>query len=116
MGYREDWFRRHSNPMGMYQCRNCHGWFRKEEIDIDHIIPRHCGGTDADYNLQPLCAHCNRSKQADMTNTGKDLVVNAGVNLVEGAIKGVLGVQTPKKRASKKKASNNGGFGSFFGF
>lgn len=110
MGYREDWFRRHSNPLNLYQCRQCGGWFRKTEIDIDHIIPKHCGGTDADFNLQPLCKHCNRSKQADTSNTGKHLVMNAGVNLIEGAVKGALGVDRGKKTRKRKK---NSGFFNF---
>ena len=33
MGYREDWFARHSNPLGLYQCRRCGGWFKKDEIE-----------------------------------------------------------------------------------
>ena len=116
MGYREDWFARHSNPLGLYQCRRCGGWFKKNEIDIDHIIPQSKGGSDADFNLQPMCKHCNRSKQADMGDTPKDMIINAGVNLVEGAIKGALGIEQPKKSASGKRKSSskkNGGNNGF---
>lgn len=98
MGYREDWFREHPSITGMYQCRRCHGWFPKKDIDIDHIIPQHCGGTDATFNLQPLCKHCNRSKQADTGDTPKDLLVNGVHNLVAGAVKNALGIPTSKKK------------------
>lgn len=108
MGYRENWFKKHYNPLGVYQCRNCHGWFKENEIDIDHIIPRKHGGTDADYNLQPLCYHCNRSKQASMNNTGKDLVVNGVHNIangvVRGALRSTLGIdfKPPKNKRGKR--------------
>jgi 5-methylcytosine-specific restriction endonuclease McrA/predicted kinase len=30
--------------------------------DVDHIMPKHQGGTDADDNLQPLCKRCHALK------------------------------------------------------
>ena len=38
----------------------------KRDIDIDHIIPQKYGGSDELYNLQCMCKHCNRSKQAKL--------------------------------------------------
>lgn len=32
--------------------------------EVDHIVPRVLGGGDEDGNLQGLCRHHNRSKQA----------------------------------------------------
>lgn len=120
MGYREDWFNAHPSPTGMYQCRRCHGWFKKEDIDIDHIIPQHYGGMDMQFNLQPMCKHCNRSKQADISDTPKDLLVNGVHNVVGGAINSALGINTKptKKRTSKKKNNDLGnlinGIGKLF--
>lgn len=37
------------------------------EIEIDHIIPHSCGGTDEISNLQTLCSDCNRGKGNDET-------------------------------------------------
>lgn len=45
-----------------YRCVKCGGWFLKKDIEIDHRIPKRCGGTDDLWNLQPMCRHCNRSK------------------------------------------------------
>lgn len=48
--------------------------FRKGDMDIDHIIPQKYGGSDRETNLQCICKHCNRSKQASMKDTPKDLL------------------------------------------
>ena len=41
-------------------------------MDIDHIIPqKKYGGSDRETNLQCICKHCNRSKQASMKDTPK---------------------------------------------
>ena len=42
-------------------------------MDIDHIIPQKYGGRDSVLNLQCICKHCNRSKQASLRDTPKDL-------------------------------------------
>jgi 5-methylcytosine-specific restriction endonuclease McrA len=84
MGYREKWFAANKSSNGYYRCTCCGKKFRKEDIDIDHIVPRNRGGTDELLNLQPLCKHCNRSKQDDMSSTGKDLAVNIGKNIIQG--------------------------------
>lgn len=64
MGYRDNWFR-NNKPLafGKYRCVSCGGLFRKDEIEIDHRIPKRDGGTDDLWNLQPMCRHCNRSKR-----------------------------------------------------
>lgn len=82
--YRDKWFRANPSIAGMYQCRNCGGWFKKSEIDIDHIIPRNKGGTDDLWNLQPMCKHCNRSKSDDTIETAPDLAKSVVINLVQG--------------------------------
>lgn len=33
--------------------------------EVDHITPKALGGTDAETNLQPLCAPCHRAKTAE---------------------------------------------------
>ena len=48
---------------GKYRCVRCGGWFRKDQIEIDHRIPKRDGGTDDLWNLQPMCRTCNRSKR-----------------------------------------------------
>lgn len=82
--YRDKWFRENPSITGMYQCRKCGGWFKKSEIDIDHIIPQNKGGTNDLWNLQPMCKHCNRSKSDDTIETAPDLAKNVVINLVQG--------------------------------
>lgn len=67
--YRDTWFKNNkgvTRPFrsGLYyKCVCCKKWYKKSEIDIDHRIPKNKGGTDDLWNLQPMCEHCNRSKQ-----------------------------------------------------
>lgn len=72
--YREKYFAEVKSDHGWYTCRRCGGKFRKKDMDVDHIIPQSKGGSDALYNLQGLCKHCNRSKQADTSDTLPDLI------------------------------------------
>ena len=88
--YREKWFRNNKPILGRYRCVHCGGWFKKADIDIDHIIPQKYGGTDALANLQPLCKHCNRSKQASMSRTAPDFIVNTAKVGMKTAIKKML--------------------------
>ena len=91
MGYREDWFaanpgRKLIGKRGVwYKCVRCHDYFKKADIDIDHRIPKRQGGTDDLWNLQPMCKHCNRSKQDDQT--GLETVTT----LFQAAAQGDLG-------------------------
>lgn len=68
MGYRENWFKyNRPNIFGRYRCVRCGGSFRKDQIEIDHRIPKRDGGTDDLWNLQPMCRKCNRSKRDRQT-------------------------------------------------
>lgn len=40
-------------------CRTCQ---QAPATDVDHIVPKHLGGTDDPTNLQPLCHSCHRQK------------------------------------------------------
>lgn len=77
MGYREKYFDSHKTHGGWHKCAECGKSFRKDGIDIDHIIPQKWGGPDALWNLQSMCKHHNRSKGADLSNTPRDLFRNA---------------------------------------
>lgn len=79
MGYRADYFKKYKARFGKYQCKRCRKWFPKEQIEIDHIIPKRKGGTDDISNLQALCIHCNRSKKANQSGfeTAKSLAGSA---------------------------------------
>lgn len=52
------------NHDGKYKCAECDQLFPPEGVDVDHIVPKKAGGINCLKNLQPLCVHCNRSKQA----------------------------------------------------
>ena len=73
MNYRELWFANNPSDHGWYTCAECGKKIRKADVDIDHIVPQKYGGKDKLYNLQCLCKHCNRSKQASLGDTLPDL-------------------------------------------
>lgn len=110
MDYREKWFKDNKSDHGWYTCAKCGKKIRKADADIDHIIPQKHGGSDSLYNLQCLCKHCNRSKQASMKDTIPDLAkanhqraVKAVKNVVSGAAESVVkGVKKVAKSAAKK--------------
>lgn len=82
MGYREDWFENNQSNYGWYTCVRCKKKLRKEDVDIDHIIPQSLGGKDDLNNLQPMCKTCNRSKKNDVgLHTAKDLSKNVFKNI-----------------------------------
>ena len=74
--YRQAWFDDNKSNHGWYTCAKCGKKLRKGDADIDHILPQKYGGSDNLRNLQCLCKHCNRSKQADLRDTIPDLVRN----------------------------------------
>ena len=43
-------------------CAGCDDHFEAWHLEVDHIIARRKGGTDAPDNLQLLCGNCNRIK------------------------------------------------------
>lgn len=71
--YRSIAFENSSSNYGWYTCPKCGRKFRKTDMDADHIIPQSRGGSNSRHNLQLLCAHCNRSKGADTSETLSDL-------------------------------------------
>lgn len=85
MGYRDDWFKNNPSDHGWYTCARCGKKIRKADVDIDHIVPQKYGGSDRLFNLQCLCKHCNRSKQASMKDTVPDLVKTNRDRAVKGA-------------------------------
>lgn len=110
MSYRENWFKHNESNHGWYTCAKCGKKIRKAEVDIDHIIPQKYGGSDSLYNLQCLCKHCNRSKQASMKETLPDLAKTNHQRAVKAVRKSVANakanvaksVKTAAKSAAKK--------------
>ena len=94
--YREKWFENNKSITGRYKCVRWGKRFKKEDVDIDHILPKKYGGSDHISNLQCLCRHWNRSKQADLDDTLKDYTKNAVRNTVKGTSK-ALGKMLIKK-------------------
>ena len=74
MNYREKYFAANKSDHGWYTCAKCGKKFHKCDIDIDHIIPQKYGGSDELYNLQCMCKHCNRSKQAKLKGVPSNFV------------------------------------------
>ena len=101
-GYRETYFKHAKAVFGKYQCCRCGKWFKKENIDVDHRIPKKLGGTDHISNLQAMCKHCNRSKGAKVA--GAEI---AGT-LVRSAVSGNLG--DTLSSAAKQNIKNALGF------
>lgn len=95
MGYRADYFKAHSPVFGKYRCCRCGKWFKKENIEIDHIIPKRWGGTDELCNLQALCRSCNRSKGARPTNG--EIVKGLAQSTFSGNLGSTLGSMATRK-------------------
>lgn len=87
--YRKLYFDNALSVGGRYYCKRCGKLYPKEQMDVDHIIPQSKGGSDALWNLQGLCYHCNRSKGAKTDDTVKDLATHA---VAMGATKLVKGI------------------------
>lgn len=49
-------------------CQQCG---TEERLSVDHIVPRHLGGSDAMDNLQVLCSQCNSSKGGRFFESGR---------------------------------------------
>ena len=71
--YRKRGLENAKSNYGWYKCVKCGKSFRQGDMDIDHILPKSKGGTNERENLQCICKHCNRSKQADTSETEADL-------------------------------------------
>lgn len=76
MGYRKDYFDNHKTYGGQHKCAACGKSFRQNDVQVDHIIPQKYSGSDALWNLQPMCPHDNASKGASLANTIQDLIRN----------------------------------------
>ena len=103
MGYREDWFAENKSDHGWYTCAKCGKKIRKADVDIDHIIPQKYKKIDHVGNLQCLCKHCNRSKQAKTDDTLSDLY-KTNKQRVKKSVKfaATLVVTTVKEKVKEK--------------
>ncbi len=45
-----------------FQCQYCKNFFPEDELNIDHVIPRHHGGADVFENTVATCYSCNSRK------------------------------------------------------
>lgn len=106
MSYRDDWFRNNDSNHGWYTCARCGKKIRKAEVDVDHIIPQKYGGSDKLFNLQCLCKHCNRSKQASMKDTLPDLAKTNKQRAVKAVKKNVEQVKANVKESVKSVAKS----------
>ena len=71
--YRDVALRNTPSNRGWYKCPRCGRNFRASQMDADHIVPKSKNGYNDTYNMQLLCAHCNRSKGDDTSQTEEDL-------------------------------------------
>lgn len=63
-GYDRQWRKKRAEFLQRFPiCRLC---MRSRAVLVDHIRPKVDGGTDDEYNLQPLCTRCHNIK------TGKE--------------------------------------------
>jgi CRISPR/Cas system Type II protein with McrA/HNH and RuvC-like nuclease domain len=48
-----------------FRCRYCGKPASETQLEIDHVLPKACGGTDHEDNLVAACGDCNRGKADD---------------------------------------------------
>lgn len=106
MSYRDEWFKHNESNHGWYTCAKCGKKIRKADADIDHIIPQKYGGSDKLFNLQCLCKHCNRSKQASMKDTVPDLAKTNSQRAVKAVKKRVEKAKTNVAQSVKSAAKS----------
>jgi len=46
-----------------FRCELCGISADEKALEVDHILPRNCGGGDEEHNLQALCYSCNATKR-----------------------------------------------------
>ncbi len=57
-----------------FRCNSCRGLFKHDSImELDHIIPKSCGGTEPVKNLQVLHRHCHDIKTRNDGSNNKTL-------------------------------------------
>ena len=50
----------------MYSCVKCGRMpVNISDLEVDHIIPLHLGGSESDENRQTLCVKCHEAKNAE---------------------------------------------------
>ena len=106
MTYRDNWFKHNESDHGWYTCAKCGKKIRKADVDIDHIVPQKYGGEDKLYNLQCLCKHCNRSKQASLKDTAPDLFKTNSQRAVKAVKKSVVSAKASVVKSVKKAAKS----------
>lgn len=60
--YREIYLKRY--PQDTHVCTGCRKEVPTSQMQVDHIIPKKHGGSNAITNLQAMCAPCNNEKKA----------------------------------------------------
>ena len=57
-----------------HRCRYCGAAAPSVRIEVDHVVPRHRGGTDDPWNLTASCEACNAGKSASVPSD--DVVID----------------------------------------
>jgi hypothetical protein len=58
-----------------YTCQYCGRQLHKDQLTIDHIVPKSKGGENGWLNCVAACKECNRWKgQTDLSNSGMSLI------------------------------------------
>ena len=108
--YRTDFIRAHKGKRRTgkkgwwYRCACCGRWCARpgndnvtipdtQKMEVDHIRPWSMGGSDAIYNLQPMCKPCNRSKSN--SHSLKDSI-KMKINTLLHPVDTIIGVTTRK--------------------
>lgn len=89
-----------------YRCAHCGRWCGRdnrekaglkdsEKMEVDHIRPWSQGGSDAMWNLQPLCRPCNRSKSNN--HSLKD-----GIKMVKNDIMHADGIKSSVRKGARQ--------------
>ena len=56
------------------RCAYCGREIELKDMQVDHMVPKRCGGGDDFWNLMPACRTCNHYKRAETVESFREAI------------------------------------------